>query len=93
MWEDFKTFIPQLDWNRVRQLEEPLGLTEEIIEFLRGKVAEWNPASFAATGFSEGLGIRVHPMEYRFTSVVTQLARWLEWAPVAVKPLKFLGKL
>ena len=91
MWKDFKTFIPKLDWNRARKLEEPLELAEEILDFLRGKVTEWNPASFTATGFLEGLGIRVHPMEYRFAAVVSQLSRWLEWAPIAVKPLIFLG--
>ena len=54
-------------------------------------MAEWNPSGFTATGFVEGTGILAHPAEYRFTSVVTQLAQWLEWAPVAVKPRIFLG--
>ena len=90
VWGAFRNFIPHLDWEGWSQHAEPTELTDAIITFLRGEVTEWNPSRFAVTGFLEGLGIPVRPMEYRFTSVVTQLARWLEWAPAAVKPLIFL---
>ena len=90
-WGAFETFLPHLDWTRPRRRDEPLELTDEIIESHQGRVAKWNPASFTSTGFLERLGIRVHSSEYRFKEVVKQLSRWLEWAPVAKEPYIFLG--
>ena len=50
-WGQFKKFLHHLDWARPRTQTEPLELTEEIIEFPKGRATEWNPSSFTATGF------------------------------------------
>ena len=68
-----------------------MELTEDVIEFLNGRVAEWDTSSFTATGFLEGLGLQVHPLEYRFSDVVKRLGRWLGWGPTAKEPYILMG--
>ena len=88
---EFKNAIPHLDCERCRQQAEPLGLTEEIVTFARGKVAEWNASFCTATGFLEGAGVNVRLTEYRFTAAATQLKRWLDREHTAARPLIFIG--
>ena len=90
-WEEFRTCIPVLDWDRRRNVRMPTRLSGNFIEFAKGKVAERNDASFTVTGLLEGWGLRAHPLEFRFAPVATRLEEWMEWAPTDVAPAILLG--
>ena len=52
---------------------------------------EWGASSFTTTGELGEWGIRVRPMEFRFTAAATHLAEWLELGPTDAKPLMSSG--
>ena len=71
--------------------DHPIELKDEIITFPTGKVAKWNAACRTSSGVLGGLGIKVHPKEYRFTHLPSQLKGRLTWGPVAQRPWLILG--
>ena len=46
---------------------------------------------FYRNRFLEGLGLRVHPLEHRFSDVVKRLERWPGWESTAKEPYIMLG--
>ena len=68
-----------------------MGLTEDIITFPIGRLAERNPSSFTVAGVLEGLGIRVPPLDFRFAQVVSQLKGWSTFGLSAQRPLFSMG--
>ena len=52
---------------------------------------EWNGSSYAVTGRLEGLGVRVHPTDQRFSSVIEKLQNWMHLTKLTKRPLMILG--
>ena len=90
-WEAPSRCIPHLDWERVRKERGTLELTEGIIAFLHGKVAEWNSSDYTVTGILEGLGIKTRPVDFRFGQFTSQLQRWAVCGETAQRPLILFG--
>ena len=90
-WWSFCLVNPHLDWSRVRTQSPSSELTEDIVNFLTGKLVGRGASSFKATGVIEGLGIKGRPIDYRFSQVSAQLQGLLVWGPAAQRPLFLLG--
>ena len=90
-WWAFCQFIPHVGWNRIRIQRPTLEMKGDIITSLIGNVGGRNAASFTSTGVLGGLGVMAHPLEFRFTQVVSLLKGWLTWGSAAQRPLFLLG--
>ena len=68
-----------------------MELTDRLIDFLLGMVAEWNASAYTATGMLEGIGIQTHPVDFRFGQVTSNLQRLMICGAETQIPLIFSG--
>ena len=93
IWKNSKTFVPHLEWDRPREQRAPLELTDEIIStFATGRVVERNASDYTVTWLLEGLVVRVHPMDPRFSPVVGEFQNWPRGSTLAKRPLMMMGE-
>ena len=79
-----------MEWGRILVQRPPLELKADIITFLIGRVDGRNASSFTSTGALEGMGIKVQPLDFTRSQVVSKLKGWLALGAVAQRPLFFL---